>query len=418
MTEDARDSARFNVSPRARVVYLLGTTLALFFLRSWWAVLGVTAVQVALWFAVGLPGRQLLRQVTRMWGLMLFILVSYALTSVDPAVDHWVALPLGAVSFGVNVGGVVDGALMVLRIILLVVASQVARAGDPRAIAAGLTALHLPRMFAISIDAVLSLLGEEGGRGGGGGGGGGGRRRRQEQDGDKPPAEPTESLWASMRRLGSGDVAPFIGRLERQIARADAYAREHEKPNEARGHSGDVAIIAGVALTMLSIKMVKVLPSLPFAPGHKMIVLLPLYVVAARLTRGRFGATYTGLTMGTVAFLMGDGRYGIFEILKHVTPGILCDLLLPVLMVGGRMPGRLAWSLFGSVIGIGRFATVFAIVLVAQPPAVAYAILLPGLATDIVFGFLSGYVTFHVVRAMERVRGEMDDRKKETAWAS
>jgi hypothetical protein len=149
-----------------------------------------------------------------------------------------------------------------------------------------------------------------------------------------------------------------------------------------------------------------------------MIVLLPLYVVAARLTRSRLGATYTGLTMGTVAFLMGDGRYGIFEILKHLTPGVLCDLLLPLMTAGRRMPGRLAWSLFGSVVGIGRFATVFAIVLVAQPPAVAYAILLPGLLTDVVFGFLSGYVTFHVVRAMDRVREDMDDGKKETAWVS
>jgi hypothetical protein len=212
-------------------------------------------------------------------------------------------------------------------------------------------------------------------------------------------------------------VAPFIDRLQRQIARAEAHARDHEGAVPDRS-AGDVAVIAGVALTMLSIKMVKVLPSLPFAPGHKMIVLLPLYVVAARLTRSRFGATYTGLTMGTVAFLMGDGRYGVFEILKHVTPGLLCDLLLPLMMAGGRMPGRLMWSLFGSVIGMGRFATVFAIVLVAQPPAVAYAILLPGLLTDVVFGFLSGYVTFHVVRAMERARREMDDAKKEAAWAS
>jgi hypothetical protein len=122
--------------------------------------------------------------------------------------------------------------------------------------------------------------------------------------------------------------------------------------------------------------------------------------------------------MGTVAFLMGDGRYGIFEILKHVTPGVLCDLLLPVMLAGGRNPGRFAWSLFGSVVGAGRFATVFSIVLVAQPPAVAYAVLLPGLTTDVIFGFLSGYVTFHVVRAVDRVRGEYDARKKETAWAN
>ena len=40
--------------------------------------------------------------------------------------------------------------------------------------------------------------------------------------------------------------------------------------------------------------------------------------------------------MGTIAFLMGDGRYGVFEILKHVAPGVIVDLFLPVLRRGGR----------------------------------------------------------------------------------
>ena len=67
--------------------------------------------------------------------------------------------------------------------------------------------------------------------------------------------------------------------------------------------------------------------------------------------------------MGTVAFLLGDGRYGIFEILKHVTPGLICDLLVP--LVVARRPharARIAWSLVGGVIAVGRFATIFAIV--------------------------------------------------------
>ena len=46
----------------------------------------------------------------------------------------------------------------------------------------------------------------------------------------------------------------------------------------------------------------------------------------------------------TVAFLLGDGRYGIFEILKHVTPGIICDLTVPLLVRGGRQPGPVVWT--------------------------------------------------------------------------
>jgi hypothetical protein len=156
---------------------------------------------------------------------------------------------------------------------------------------------------------------------------------------------------------------------------------------------------------MLGIKALKILPNIPFAPGHKLVVLTPLYIVAGMLTRGtgvaRFGATLTGLVMGTVAFLMGDGRYGVFEIVKHVVPGIVTDLCLPVVVGGGRRPGGLVWSLFGGVIAAGRFCTIVAVTALVQAPAVAYAILVPGLTVHVTFGLASGYVTFHIVRAID-----------------
>lgn len=133
-------------------------------------------------------------------------------------------------------------------------------------------------------------------------------------------------------------------------------------------------------------------------------MLTPLYIVASVLSYSRFGATLTGLTMGTVAFLMGDGRYGIFEILKHVTPGLICDLLVPLLLRGGRRPGPLLWSIVGGLIGAGRFATIFGIALTVQAPAVAFAMLIPGFTIHTTFGALSGYVSYHLVKAVERLR--------------
>jgi hypothetical protein len=199
-------------------------------------------------------------------------------------------------------------------------------------------------------------------------------------------------------------VEPVVRRLERQMERAERHAVEQGVGERSAGLVRDVSVIAGVALTMLGIKALKVLPSVPFAPGHKLVVLTPLYIVASLLTRSRFGATWTGLVMGTVAFLLGDGRYGIFEILKHVTPGLVCDLTVPLLVRGGRTPGPIVWSLEGALIGAGRFATIFTITLAVQPPSVAWAILLPGAAVHTTFGALSGYVSYHLVRAIARLR--------------
>src|SRR5262249_39565372 len=154
--------------------------------------------------------------------------------------------------------------------------------------------------------------------------------------------------------------------------------------------------------TMLGIKALKLLPNIPFAPGHKLVLLTPLYVVASLKTRTRFGATLTGLVMGTVAFLLGDGRYGIFEILKHVAPGILCDLFVPLL--ARRRPktrggSALVWSIAGGIMGVGRFATIFTVTLTVQAPAVAWAFLVPGLIIHTTFGVLSGLVSAPLIRA-------------------
>jgi len=107
--------------------------------------------------------------------------------------------------------------------------------------------------------------------------------------------------------------------------------------------------------------------------------------------------------MGTVAFLLGDGRYGIFEIAKHVAPGIAVDLLLAPtrrLAAGGRARRVAAWSALGLVAALGRYATITLIALAVQPPALVYAVLLPGLLVHATFGALSGLVTAPLLAAL------------------
>jgi len=173
-------------------------------------------------------------------------------------------------------------------------------------------------------------------------------------------------------------------------------ALEHEPTQGSKERARDIAVIAGVSVAMLGVKALKILPSIPFAPGHKFVILTPLYLLASRKTRMRFGATMTGLTMGTVAFLMGDGRYGIFEILKHVVPGLVADLCLPFLL-RNRAPDvpPPAWvcALLGGLMGAGRFATVFCVTLAVQPPRVAFAMLIPGFVVHTGFGLLAGLVS-------------------------
>lgn len=206
-----------------------------------------------------------------------------------------------------------------------------------------------------------------------------------------------------LQRFRNGDVTPITRIVTRNIDRV----AEHLEDETDRTNGRDIAVVAGMALSMLGIRALKILPSLPFAPGHKLVLLTPLYVVATYLTKRRSGATMTGLSMGAVSFLMGDGKYGVFEVLKHTAPGIICDLVLPPFLAGGRMPGPVFWTAIGGLIAIGRFGTIFVIVLVVQAPAVAWAIFAPGLVIHTTFGLLSGFVTWHLLRGMGSFRDHL-----------
>ena len=82
---------------------------------------------------------------------------------------------------------------------------------------------------------------------------------------------------------------------------------------------------------MMSLKMLRILPGIPFFSGYKTLLLYPLYILAADLTYSRWGGTVCGTIMGVLGFLQGDGRYGAMEILKHTAPGFVVDLSWPVL---------------------------------------------------------------------------------------
>jgi hypothetical protein len=71
---------------------------------------------------------------------------------------------------------------------------------------------------------------------------------------------------------------------------------------------------------------------------------------------------------------------------------------------GAKIPGGIAWSIFGAVIAAARVTTILAIVFVVQAPKVAYAMLLPAFTVHCTFGAASGYVSYHVVRGVERLR--------------
>jgi hypothetical protein len=269
---------------------------------------------------------------------------------------------------------------MCLQILTLLLASTVVRlTGSGSDLVDGLRALRLPDLFVYSLDHTLELLGGA----------------KQSRRGRTEPAGQGGAL-STVKRLLRGDIGGFVETIRTNIERGGEISR-HSGERLSPRLIHDIGIVTGIALCMASVKVLKLLPGLPFAPGHKALLLFPLYVLASRLTHSRWGGTAAGSIMGVIGFLQGDGRFGVLEILKHVAPGLVIDLAEPLVR---RLP---AWACGYCILGVaaaaGRITTELVLVLLLGARAEVYLFPAAVLVPNVLAGFLSGFVTILVLRA-------------------
>jgi hypothetical protein len=396
-----------------KVLYLLAVTAAVFVgpavevMQSarWWVVGGLLALQAVVLIRCGVERREVLRPLGRLKWLFAVLLICYAFLPGDDervAADWRNVLIFGGVLW-VNLGGLSLAALMCLQILTVLLASAAVRLTGPGTdLVVGLRTLGFPKLFVYPLDLVLAKLGGMR-RPGGGSGSGGGRRHASAN-----PATPR--LFAVLKQLVRGNVGAFTTAI--RAALDDARQQVEEDAGEPLDpkFANDVAVIAGVGLVMVGFKMLKLLPGVPIASGHKTLLLFPLYILAARLTHTSWGGTAAGSVMGVVGFLQGDGRFGILEVLKHLAPGLLIDMLMPMVR---RLPER-AWVYcgVGLLAGVARLTTEFAVLLLLGTRAEVYLFLGVKMVPTLVAGVLSGFVAVAVLRAFpaDRLPGSPDEK--------
>ena len=407
------------LDPRFWVIYLVAIAIGAFVIGPVWGVALLGASQIALCVAVGVKAPRLLRAVRKLVVFYVFLLI--ALVFLPGKTSQGIeVLELGFLNIKYRPTGIGTASLMIARILVVVYAAIAVRTvAEAGAFARALGSMGMPKLVAVSLDATMDLLEGEGGDGrgggggggggggrgrrGGGGGGGGGRGRRHQQahpDGEAP--ESTKSLIKTyIKAARNADTKtlsrPMAGYLDRAEQRLAERHPELE-PHIAR----DAAVITAAAMVMMSMKMLKTVPGLPIAPGHKNVVYLPLYILCAELTKTRIGATAAGLTMGVIAFMMGDGKYGPFEIIKHVAPGVLTDLLWP--FVGKLRPSVLLYSIFGIILAIGRFGAEVSIGLILGMEAEFYALIGGFGVTHLVAGAVSGFISRALLSSAAHIR--------------
>src|SRR6266702_2074704 len=389
-----------------KMSYLLAVTAVAFMVPAfsmtrpaeWFVIPALLALQAIVLLACRIDAYEIVRPALRLKWLFVFLILMYALLPAETQSDALLEWRIPGVQWrlSVNLTGLEQAALMCLQISTVLLASTVVRmTGTGSDLVIGLQAFRLPTLFVHSLDQTLKLLGgvePPGGRDG--------RRRGQNHaqgqgrgHGEGPPHP---GFFTVMRELLRGDIGSFVQTIQGNIGASEHAGRKADRDLSAQ-LAHDVAVVSGLALCMASFKMLKFLPGLPFAPGHKALLLFPLYVLAARLTHSRWGATAAGSIMGVIGFLQGDGRFGVLEILKHLGPGVVIDLADPLVR---RLPNwALGYCFLGLLAAVARTATEFAIVLMLGARAEVYIFPAARLVPNLLAGLLSGFVTIFLLRA-------------------
>lgn len=388
-----------------KVLYLLAVTALVFAVPAfsltrparWFVVAGLLAVQAIALLVCGVEGRDSVRPAWRLKWLFVFLILCYALLppespSSGDVVVGW-PVPGPGWTVPVNLTGVEQAGLMCLQILAVLLASALVRStGSGRDLVDGLQAFRLPALFVHALDNTLELLG--GVRQGRGGGGRGGRNRSART-----------GFVAVLKQVMRGELGFFLQTIQTNIEAATNRAAAEEdgrRPDPRLAH--DVVVVTGIALCMASLKMLKFLPGVPFASGHKVLLLFPLYVLASRMTHSRWGGTAAGSIMGVIGFLQGDGRFGLLEVLKHIAPGLVIDLGYP--LVRRLPPWAFGYCLLGLVAAVARTGTEFLVVLLLGARAEVYIFPAVKLVPNLLAGFLSGFATVFILRAFDRASGD------------
>ena len=404
------------ISPLSKILYLISVTSLCFVIRNPYLLSGLLALQLVLWLYLGLPLKTLGRTFRKLLFFIIFVLLTFTLfPSESMPNDVWMNFNILNRPLTINLTGLMLGILMSLRVLTVVTASMVVQlSGTPGELVQGLRAIKIPIVAAMTIDNVLKLLGSNatrrpsGGSGTGRGGGKGGGQGRKQNQGEN--LSERELTW---KRIVTGDFGFLTTLVESSLVRATDLlqpAQPHRDPKLLH----DVAVITGLCFLMMTTKMLKVLPGIPFAPGYKLVVLIPLYILAGRLTHSRFGATTTGTTIGIVSFLFGDGRFGIFEIFKHIAPGLVVDGIMPVLKDRSLVPSHFLLALIGALCAAARIATILVVTCLIDPPAVFYAFFVPMFISQTIFGFMSGWITYYLLKSLSRFNEALFAREIES----
>lgn len=370
-----------------RILYFFTVTLCSLFIYDSLSIVIIFIANVFVW-VIALPVRDFFISLRRYMPFFFFIAISYALLGEFDEDMFFVE----SLKMGLNFTGLISGTVMALRVYNIILASLILRrSGTSGNLYAVMRSVRIPDAVAIPVDVTSSLL----------------ELRFSSTDENKRESRKRErGRMADVVSLFKGDISPILHSIARGLSNTRRIILERNpaiKDEQLR----ELSVIACLSFLIMSIRMIKILPGIPFAPGHKGIIIIPFYILAHELSGARWGSTKTGFTAGIISLFMGFGKFGVFELSKHVMPGLFVDVALPVTRGIFKKGSYLVYCFLGIMISVFRFSTLLIVTLLASPPKGAYYMLVFIFVSHIIAGAMSGFITYPLLKSISYLESSM-----------
>ncbi len=294
------------------------------------------------------------------WFLLLIFLMS-AFTGEN----DFPILQIKKFTIAVSYDGIIDGIFKAGKVATMLIITQIVRLTTKDSeFTHGLKSFGLGNSTSESINEIIEIvLGEK-------------NNKKKGQGKNQKEKENNKSTSAFDALKGKVGNLPDKIRAKNESARAKLKSSNNS--------------IAESALTITLIRMVKIAPGLPLAPGHKNILIFPVFIYGIKKSTQKFSGLKIGLTSGVIHFLLGFGKYGPFSIFQFAIIGLFFDLFFSIFP---NKNGLVHLFIMGIFAGVLRFSTEFLLAWALGLPKPFYFLYLPYIISQTAFGGGSAFVS-------------------------
>lgn len=352
------------------ICYILLAGIGVFLINDLVILGSVMAVHLIIWFLLKIP----ITKLKFLWKIKWFIVIIIFFHSVGGRDADFVLLQFKKLAIGFNVEGVILGAIMASKLISMLLITQLVRLSiSKESFVIGLRKLGLGKDFAEIIEQILGNIT---------GGQGKGKRKGKGRSGNNNREKEEVNTSAKEALLGR------IGNIPRKLSsRLDTgYEQFKNNPN---------AVVGASALTVTLIRLVKIAPGFPLAPGHKNILLVPVFIKAIHTSDKQFTGTKIGFISGILHFISGFGKYGPLGIIQFLLLGLVIDASMKI---PGKPTNLLKLAFVGGMAGLTRISSEIILSFVLGMPRSFYILYLPYFISQVLFGAGSCFISRALIK--------------------